>query len=134
MQQSKRGAEAEAEEKAQHTAKKAKGEGDAAEPAFDPSFGKAAKPDADSGEDEPDADTLLTDLIKLLKEKNGRDPTDAEVAQWMEQIAALNEPQSGDDEDEDEEEEEEEEEDDEEESEEGEGEDVGGEDDEEEDA
>jgi hypothetical protein len=58
----------------------------------------------DSGDaDEPDAGTsagaVLTELMEMFKEKNGRDPTDAEVAQWMEQIRALNEPQSGDDED-----------------------------------
>jgi len=128
MQQSKRGAAADAEAEAQPTAKKAKGEGDAATPAFDPSFGKAAKPDddEDSG-DEPDADTsagaVLTELIEMFKEKNGRDPTEAEVAQWMEQIGALNEQQSGDDEDEEEREEEEEEEEDEDDEEEGEDED-----------
>ena len=128
MEQQKRGAEAEA----QNTAKKAKGEGDAAAPAFDPSFGKEAKPDADNDEDsgdadEPDADTsagaVLTELIEMFKEKNGRDPTDAEVAQWMEQIGALNEQQSGDDEDEEEREEEEEEDEDEDDEEEGEDED-----------
>ena len=81
MQQSKRGAAADAEAEAQPTANKAKGKGDAATPAFDLSFGKAAKPDddEDSGDaDEPDADTsagaVLTELIEMFKEKNGRDP------------------------------------------------------------
>jgi hypothetical protein len=129
---SKRAADAEAESPATATKKVKPGE-DAV--AFDPTFGaakpaEAAKEDPkkavpqadDEGADDDDDDddvvgNVLEELVKMFTEKNGRAPTEHDIAKWVEEIKGANlmggpahdDEEDGEDEDEDEDESEEDE-------------------------
>lgn len=125
---SKRAVDAEADSPAT-TAKKAKpGEEDAVS-AFDPTFG-ASKPteaatqdpktdkapsdvgpqaDADEEEEDDVVGNVLEELVEMFTQKNGRAPTEDEIAMWVDQIKGANVMGGTDDDEEDEEEEEDEE-------------------------
>ena len=78
------------------TAKKTKAaSGDVVPVQFDPTFGVGAKmpvgeeeasssEKADSDDDEDITSNILDELIEMFRQQNGRDPTEAEIAQWTE--------------------------------------------------
>jgi hypothetical protein len=49
--------------------------------------------DAEDGDekDDDEADDILSQLVELFKTENGRDPTEEEMAQWVETLKAASE-------------------------------------------